>query len=76
MAKAKIKTLLGTGLAALCSHIKQCNTALGDLSEATANGFEETDDILHESRMSRLRCLLRFRSMAGARMIPPPAILL
>ena len=47
MAKAKVKTLLGTGLAALCSHIKQCNTALGDLSEATANGFEETDDILH-----------------------------
>ena len=45
MAKAKIKTLLGTGLAALCSHIKQCNTAIGDLSEATANGFEETDDI-------------------------------
>ena len=30
MAKAKIKTLLGTGLAALCSHIKQCNTAIGD----------------------------------------------
>ena len=27
-----------------------------------------------KSRMSRLRCLLRFRSMAGARMIPPPAI--
>ena len=50
MAKAKIKTLLGTGLAALCSHIKQCNTALGDLSEATANGFEETDDILHEKQ--------------------------
>lgn len=48
MAKAKVKTLLGTGLAALCSHIKQCNTAIGDLSEATANGFEETDDILHE----------------------------
>ena len=47
MAKAKIKTLLGTGLAALCSHIKQCNTALGDLSEATQNGFEQTDDILH-----------------------------
>ena len=41
MAKAKIKTLLGTGLAALCSHIKQCNTA---------NGFEETDDILHEKQ--------------------------
>ena len=39
MAKAKVKTLLGTGLAALCSHIKQCNTAIGDLSEATANGF-------------------------------------
>ena len=56
MAKAKIKTLLGTGLAALCSHIKQCNTAIGDLSEATANGFEETDDT--KSRMSRLRCLL------------------
>lgn len=37
-------------LAALCSHIKQCNTALGDLSEATANGFEETDDILHEKQ--------------------------
>ena len=50
MAKAKVKTLLGTGLAALCSHIKQCNTALGDLSEATANGFEETDDILHEKQ--------------------------
>lgn len=50
MAKAKIKTLLGTGLAALCSHIKQCNTAIGDLSEATANGFEETDDILHEKQ--------------------------
>ena len=50
MAKAKIKSLLGTGLAALCSHIKQCNTALGDLSEATANGFEETDDILHEKQ--------------------------
>lgn len=50
MAKAKIKTLLSTGLAALCSHIKQCNTALGDLSEATANGFEETDDILHEKQ--------------------------
>lgn len=76
MAKAKVKTLLGTGLAALCSHIKQCNTALGDLSEATANGFEETDDILHEKRMSRLRCLLRFRSMAGARMIPPRLFLL
>ena len=44
MAKAKIKTLLGTGLAALCSHIKQCNTALGDLSEATANdGWGEDD---------------------------------
>lgn len=50
MAKAKVKTLLGTGLAALCSHIKQCNTALGDLSEATANGFDETDDILHEKQ--------------------------
>jgi hypothetical protein len=50
MAKAKVKTLLGTGLAALCSHIKQCNTAIGDLSEATANGFEETDDILHEKQ--------------------------
>lgn len=50
MAKAKVKTLLSTGLAALCSHIKQCNTALGDLSEATANGFEETDDILHEKQ--------------------------
>lgn len=50
MAKAKIKTLLGTGLAALCSHIKQCNTAIGDLAEATANGFEETDDILHEKQ--------------------------
>ena len=64
MAKAKIKTLLGTGLAALCSHIKQCNTALGDLSEATANGFEETDDILHEKQ----------DVMAGAKMILPPAI--
>lgn len=50
MAKAKIKTLLGTGLAALCSHIKQCNTAIGGLAEATANGFEETDDILHEKQ--------------------------
>ena len=68
MAKAKVKTLLGTGLAALCSHIKQCNTALGDLSEATANGFEETDDILHEKQD------VTAAVMAGARMIPPPAI--
>ena len=50
MAKAKLKTLLGTGLAALCSHIKQCNTAIGDLAEATAQGFTEADDILHEKQ--------------------------
>ena len=67
MAKAKVKTLLGTGLAALCSHIKQCNTAIGDLSEATANGFEETDDILHEKQDVTA-------AVSGARMIPPPAI--
>ena len=40
MAKAKVKTLLGTGLAALCSKIKQSNTALGDLSDPTQNVFE------------------------------------
>lgn len=71
MAKAKVKTLLGTGLAALCSHIKQCNTALGDLSEATANGFEETDDILHEKQDVMAAVPLLSRSMAGARMVPP-----
>lgn len=46
MAKAKLKTLLGTGLAALCSHIKQCNTVVSDLANATADGFDEVDDIL------------------------------
>ena len=65
MAKAKIKTLLGTGLAALCSHIKQCNTAIGDLSEATAKGFEETDDILHEKQDV---------TAAVSFTVPPPAI--
>ena len=64
MAKAKVKTLLGTGLAALCSHIKQCNTAIGDLSEATANGFEETDDILHEKQ--DVTVLPEFYDVAGA----------
>ena len=36
MAKAKNKTLLGTGLAALCSHIKQCNTCLTTSSPVSA----------------------------------------
>ena len=74
MEKAKVKALLGTGLAALCSHIKQCNTVVSELANATADSIDEVDDILHESRTSWRQCLLRSRSMAGARMIPPPAI--
>lgn len=50
MAKAKLKTLLGTGLAALCSHIKQCNTVVSELANATADGFDEVDDILREKQ--------------------------
>lgn len=50
MAKAKVKTLLGTGLAALCSHIKQCNTVVSELANATADSIDEVDDILHEKQ--------------------------
>ena len=50
MAKAKFKALLETGLAALCSYIKQCTTAVSDLASATADGFDEVDDILHEKQ--------------------------
>ena len=48
MAKAKVKALLSTGLAALCSHIKQCATAVSALANTTADGFDEVDDVLHE----------------------------
>ena len=50
MAKAKVKALLGTGLAALCSHIKQCNTVVSELANATADSIDEVDDILHEKQ--------------------------
>ena len=50
MAKAKFKALLEAGLAALCSYIKQCTTAVSDLASATADGFDEVDDILHEKQ--------------------------
>lgn len=74
MAKAKVKTLLGTGLAALCSHIKQCNTALGDLSEATANGFDETDDILHEKQDVTAAVSFTIPVDGWGEDDPPPAI--
>ena len=50
MAKAKVKALLSTGLAALCSHIKQCATAVSALANTTADGFDEVDDVLHEKQ--------------------------
>lgn len=50
MAKAKFKALLEAGLAALCSYIKQYTTAVSDLANATADGFDEVDDILHEKQ--------------------------
>lgn len=50
MAKAKVKALLNAGLAALCSHIKQCSTVVSELANATADGFDEVDDILHEKQ--------------------------
>lgn len=76
MAKAKVKALLGTGLAALCSHIKQCNTVVSELANATADSIDEVDDILHEKQDIMAAVSLRFRSMAGARMIPPRLFLL
>ena len=50
MAKAKVKALLSTGLAALCSHIKQCATDVSALANTTADGFDEVDDVLHEKQ--------------------------
>ena len=47
---ASVKALLGGGLAALCEHIKDIRTTVGDLAEATAQSVDEIDGILHEKQ--------------------------